>query len=170
MIAFPFGQTLRLWRHQRRLTQEQLARRAKVSRPNLSAMERGRREVSLGTLRALAAGLDIRPGVLADGVPPETAEHPTPSLSREAIERMVDAVAFGHRLANPSEHTTATALRILLGHRTRAIHQQWSAPRTGRHAVLAAWATLSSLYGRDAIRMLADRAMERQRAHASSPH
>ena len=79
----PFGETVLLWRLQRGLTQKELARRAGVPRPNLSAIERGQLEVSLKTVRALALALGVRPGVLVDGIAPE--EGGAGELSREAM-------------------------------------------------------------------------------------
>ncbi len=166
----PFHQTLWLWRLKRGMTQEALARQARISRPNLSAIERGKREVSLGTLRALAAGLRVRPGILVDGVPPASAHGRPHSLSRETIERIADAVAFDRQVKEANEQVTVEALRTLLGHRTRAVRRQWGRPRTGRRGALAAWVRLKSLYGRVAIQTLADRVLERQRAHDLKSH
>lgn len=166
-MALPFGQALYLWRRARGLTQAALAQRAKVSRPNLSAIERGKREVTLPTVRVLATALGMRPGTLVDGVPPLAAEGRRPSLSRETIERLADAVAFGRPIADPGEQEVVAALRALLEHRTRAIHQRWSRPRTGRRAAISAWAVLTSCYGREAIQNLADRVAERQRVYGS---
>lgn len=164
----PFGQTVFLWRRHRGLTQEALARRARLSRPNLSAVERGRREISLGTLRALALALDIRPGVLADGVPPAGAEQPPAPLSRGTLERIADAVAFGRPVAGADERQVSAALRTLLGHRMAAMRRRGGRPRASQRAALAAWMALKSRYTRAAIQGLADRVGERQRAHASS--
>lgn len=164
MIFLPFGQTVMLWRQRRGLSQQALARRAGIPQPNLSAIERGRRVASLPTIRGLAAALGVRAGLLVDGVPPGSVDHGSPLLSRETIERIVDAVAFHGRVAEPSEAVTVQALRVLVRHRTRAAHQQWGRPRTGKRAALAAWIQLKSLYGRSAIQMLADRVLERQRA------
>ena len=166
----PFHQTVWLWRLQRGLTQEALARHARMSRPNLSAIERGKREVTLGTLRALAAALGVQPGLLADGIPPASAFGKPPSLSRETIERIADAVAFDREVTEPDEQVTVEALRTLLGHRTRAVRHQRGRPRTRRRGVLAAWVRLNGLYGRSAIQTLADRILERQRAHDSKSH
>src|SRR6266700_81765 len=66
----PFGETLLAWRLARGMSQAELAQAARMSRPNLSAVERGDREVTLRTLRRLALALDVRPGILADGVAP----------------------------------------------------------------------------------------------------
>ena len=70
MATLPFGQAVMLWRRQGGLTQQALARRAGIPQPNLSAIERGGRAVSLTTIRALAAALGVRPGMLVDGMPP----------------------------------------------------------------------------------------------------
>ncbi len=168
-MAIPFGQTLQLWRLHRGLTQEQLAQAARLPRPNLSAIEQGKREVSLPTLRALAQGLGVRAGLLVDGVSPAAADG-RPSLSREMFERIADAVAFNRRVTEPNEQAAVEALRMLLGHRTQAAHHQWSRPRMRRRRVLAAWAQLKGLYGRAAIQTLADRILERQRADESQSH
>lgn len=167
MNTLPFGPTVLLWRVSRGLTQAALARRAGLPRPNLSAIERGRREVSLTTLQALAAGLGVRAGMLVDRVPPASAQGGRASLSREAIERIADAVAFDRPVTEPNEQTTVEALRRLLGHRTRAMRRQRGRPRTGRRGALVAWMWLKGLYGRSAIQTLADRVLERQRAHES---
>jgi len=166
MRVLPFGQAVLLWRLHRGLTQDALARRAAISRPNLCAIERGRREVSLSTLRALALALQVRPGVLADGEPPVGASDAPPTLSRQRIERIADAVAGIRPTPEPTDRATVQALRAVLGHRTRALRRQWGRPRTTRRADLEAWTWLKSLYGRPAIQMLADRVLERQRAHA----
>jgi transcriptional regulator with XRE-family HTH domain len=165
MGTAPFGQTVMLWRQEGGLTQQTLARRAGIPQPNLSAIERGRRTVSLSTIRALAAALGVRPGILVDGVPPTPGAGGRPSLSREAIERIADAVACHRRLTEPGEQATVEALRALLGHRMRAARRQWGRPRTGRRGALAAWIRLKSLYGQSAIQTLADRVLERQGAH-----
>jgi transcriptional regulator with XRE-family HTH domain len=43
----PFGATVVAWRLARAMSQENLARAAGIPRPNLSAIERGEREVTL---------------------------------------------------------------------------------------------------------------------------
>jgi len=116
-----FGQTVWLWRRHRGLTQAQLAQRTRMARPNLSAIERGRREVTLGTLRALAVALDVQPGVLADGVAPEAHRRGPLSSSRDTLERVADAVAFGRGVADPRERAVVEALTLLLGPRTQAV-------------------------------------------------
>ena len=84
------------------MSQALLAQKAGVPQPNLSDMERGEKEVSLRTLRALAFALEIPAGLLADGVGPET-EKPL-VLTRDRLERIAQAVAQGKPLADPQEN------------------------------------------------------------------
>ncbi len=169
-VMLQFSQTVWLWRRHRGLTQAELAKRARMARPNLSAIERGKREVTLGTLRALAAALDVPPGLLIDGIAPQASRRGALSSSREAIERIADAVAFGRPAADSRERAVVEALTLLLGPRTRAIHRQWRRSRSGRWAALNAWRTLTSLYSREAINTLADRVAERQRTYGPQSH
>lgn len=96
----PFGETVLAWRLARRMTQAALATSARIPRPNLSAIERGDREVTLKTLRALALALDIRPGVLADGAMPGGDPKP---MGRERLERVAGAAALATDLKHPQE-------------------------------------------------------------------
>lgn len=166
----PFGETVLLWRRHRGLTQQGLAIKARVPRSNLSAIERGKRDVSLRTLRTLALALDVRPGVLADGVAPQAYRSEPLSSSREALERVAAAVAFKRPAAHAREQAAVDALTRLLEPRTRAIHRQWRRSRSGKFAALNAWRTLTSLYSRDAITTLVDRVAQRQQAHGPQRH
>ena len=157
----PFGETVLLWRLKRGLTQEELARRARVPRPNLSAIERGRREVSLKTVRALAVALDVRPGMLVDGIPPQN-EGETGRLSRGAMERIAKAVVRNTPLTQPSEQTLANQLKNLVGSRLRAAGLvKEGAVRLGRVSDRA-WLLLSQYPGAE-IESLVARILEGQR-------
>lgn len=70
------------------MTQAQLASAARIPRPNLSHIEGGDRDVTLGALRALALALDVTPGTLADGIPPFEGTSPS---GRAAMERIAAA-------------------------------------------------------------------------------
>ncbi len=167
MNITPFGQNVLLWRKSRGLTQAELARRVRLPQPNLSNIERGAQEVSLRTLRSLAAALEVRPGLLVDGVAPSAADQAPAPLTRQTLERIADAAAFNRRVADPKEQAAVRALQMLLRNRTSAARRQWSRPHRDRRAVTAAWGHLRGLYGRSAIQVLADRVLERQRVHAS---
>ncbi|TAL66210.1 MAG: XRE family transcriptional regulator [Burkholderiaceae bacterium] len=55
---------VRAWREHRGLTQDALAAAAGVSKPFISQIEGGKREGSVGTLKKLAAALDVPLGAL----------------------------------------------------------------------------------------------------------
>lgn len=50
---------LRIWREHRKLTQEQLAKKAKLSRALIAAIETKRRSGSVNTWKKLGAALDV---------------------------------------------------------------------------------------------------------------
>lgn len=56
-----FGEVLRELRTERRLTQEALADRSRISRPHVSRLESGRYSPSLTLLFQVAEGLSIAP-------------------------------------------------------------------------------------------------------------
>ncbi len=113
----PFAETVLAWRLFRGMTQADLARAARIPRPNLSAIERGGRDVTLRTLRALAVALDVRPGVLVDGEAPNAA---APALNRAALERIAEAAARDKPLPNPREAALARGLRDAMSSRLSA--------------------------------------------------
>ncbi|MBI3318268.1 MAG: helix-turn-helix domain-containing protein [Candidatus Omnitrophica bacterium] len=172
----PFSQTLWLWRVDRGLTQEALARRAGISRPNLSAIETGKREVSLRTLRALAAALEIPPGLLADGTGPVLEKSAIP-LSRAAMERIADGVvrrvpaATTQRLqvvrpplaaARTQERILVNLLREILKHRLSSAGPL-GILRGGKRRMDAAWLLLNGSYPPEVIRSLVQRIEDRLR-------
>jgi DNA-binding XRE family transcriptional regulator len=57
---------IRLWREHRGLTQQELAKRAKISKPYLSQIETGKRQGTVETLSAIAHSLDVPLDVLTD--------------------------------------------------------------------------------------------------------
>jgi transcriptional regulator with XRE-family HTH domain len=124
----PFGETVLAWRLARGLTQAELARSAGVPRPNLSAIERGDREVTLRTLRALAFALDVGAGALVDGVMPDAG---APPLTRAQMERVARATARGIRLADPRESRLSQRLGVAL---SAQLDRSDDRARSGRRA------------------------------------
>ncbi len=157
----PFGRCVLLWRLKRGLSQAALAQKAGVPRPNLSDIERGEREVSLRTLRALAYALDIRPGILADGMGPEEGEDAA-VLTREGMEGIAQSIAAG-RPPKPGHRLLSERAGLLARNRLRAATGKSGKPRVGRRAERA-WLSLRA--GRSSIEVhaLLDRIAERQRA------
>lgn len=123
------GQTVYLWRRSRNLTQAELARRSGLSRPNLSQLEQGSRDLTVGTLRRLAEALEVRPGVLADGLPPGAPSGM--KWGREELDQIARWVAACGRKEiqpslSPGEKKIALQLQSVLKHRLKL------ASRTGR--------------------------------------
>ena len=110
---FPTGRTLKFWRKERGLSQEDLARRCGIPRPNLSRIEQGSRDMTLATLRRLAAALNVSAGILADGIPPATSS-PGQKWSRGALDRMARCLAGFPVKLSPREKEGAELLRPLL--------------------------------------------------------
>ena len=59
-----FARNLRLWRHERGMSQTDLANAAGMCRPFVSKIERGHFSVILETLERLAGALNVEPSVL----------------------------------------------------------------------------------------------------------
>lgn len=96
---------LRRLRARAGLTQREVARRAMVTRPNLSAIESGRRDLTVGTLLRLGRALGADPADLLRPHPPEGRE---PGRFRaDAIAR---AVISGSRGLPPGDRSLADAL------------------------------------------------------------
>jgi transcriptional regulator with XRE-family HTH domain len=164
MQTLPFGQTLLLWREYKGMTQGQLAEKAGVSRPNLSAVERGKAEVSLRTLRAIAYALGVHPGVLVDGQPPEWQAR-AERLDRSALERIAAAVVAGDQPQDLSEADTVEELRLLTHGRMQASGRE--SARIGVpsvRAVARAWLRLESRLHPDDVRSLLQRIGDKARA------
>lgn len=152
----PFGQTVFLWRRHRRLTQQQLAERAGLPRPNLCAIEQGHREVSLTTLRALALALQVPAGVLVEGVAPAVAAPPAQRLTRSAIERIANAVGTRRQPVDRTEQVLVGLLQAVL------------TPQRGRkQAAETAWLTLRAHYPRETLQTLLQRSQAKPRHHVA---
>ena len=161
MTNLAFAQTVILWRAERDWTQRELARRAEIPQSALSAIERGKRDVTLGTLRTLARALDVRPGLLADGTPPRAAEGQAP-LSREAMERVADAVVRGEPLPDGRERRLAEALRSLVWHRLPSRQRRGKDARRGYRAAARAWLWLQSTYPPGVVKSMLQRISNRE--------
>ena len=57
---------VKLWREYRKLTQQELAQRAGISKPYLSWIETGKRQGTVETLSAIARSLEVPIDVLTD--------------------------------------------------------------------------------------------------------
>lgn len=125
------GQTIQFWRSHKRLTQSELARRSGVSRPNLSAIEQGGRDLTLGTLRRIASALSVSPGTLVDGVGPKTLYAPI-STDRHSLDRIARLAAGQTPRSSPKERRIADALSFVMKSKTGWKGVKRTRRRTGR--------------------------------------
>lgn len=155
----PLGRCVLLWRLNRGLSQGALAVQAGMARPNLSNIEKGKREVSLRTLRALALALGIKPGVLADGVGPDP-EGPS-KLSRAKLERIAWAVVRNRELRDPRERELAEKMSLLLRPSLGAQGRGTGGRGRGGLAAQRAWLSLSGAHSAGEIKSLIKRVTEK---------
>ena len=114
----PVGQTISFWRMKKGLTQAVVAQRSGVSRPNLSAIEQGARDLTVQTLRRIASTLGVTPGALVDGVRPDVV-NPQKKFDRYAIDRIA-RIASGQVLkASSTEQRIARDLASVMKSKTR---------------------------------------------------
>jgi transcriptional regulator with XRE-family HTH domain len=136
------------------MTQAQLARAARIPRTNLSAIERGEREVTLPTLRALALALNVRPGTLVDGETPGASASP---LTRTQMERIAEATVRGTALSDPRESALARWLATSLSTQLTRARRRHPGPRQSDRAYLL----LRSAEPPEAIASLVTRVVEK---------
>ena len=156
------NRALLLWRLQRGLTQQALAAKARVPRSNLSAIERGKREVSLRTLRMLALALDVRPGMLADGMGPGEREPSAGSWPRERLEQVADAVVSHAPIRDVHERALGDALRAVVEPRALVSAGRRRPSHLSRRGRDAAWLAVNAACPPEVIKSLLQRIADRQ--------
>ena len=102
-----FGPRLAAWRLSKGLTQAELALKAGIPRPNLSALEQSKRDITLQTLNKLVQALGLSVSQVLEKRPPapfdQTDRHQIDAVARalvsgerpfsDAINQMVDRLA-----------------------------------------------------------------------------
>lgn len=81
-----FGSRVRALREERKVTQDELARRVDLSRTSITNIERGRQRVLLHQMMEIATALDASPG---DLVPTPASLEPEAPL-RDDVARVVE--------------------------------------------------------------------------------
>lgn len=115
----PLHQTLYLWRKERGLTQSTLAGQTGISRPNLSAIEQGRRDITVGTVRRIAQALSISPGMLVDGIAPFSKKRS--GLERDQLDRIARWVLGETVKLGREEKQIGTMVRSLMKEKLSSI-------------------------------------------------
>ena len=123
--------------------------------------------MSLRTLRALALALEIKPGILADGVAPDL---PKPLvLSRERLERIAQAVSQGKLPTDPQEQELAQGAAHLMKARLRAAgHPARPLSSKGAERAQDAWHSMNAQYRPEEIQSLVERISEKAGVYQTS--
>ena len=124
-VGMTFGQSIIQYRLDRNWSQATLARRAGIARPNLSDMERDKRDVSLSTIRILAATLGVSPSQLLEG-PAQTPAFSSRNWTRKRLEHITWSVVRGTSAGQDA--FLARQLKRMAWFKLRAI----GLPRQGR--------------------------------------
>ncbi|MEK6564033.1 MAG: helix-turn-helix transcriptional regulator [Candidatus Omnitrophota bacterium] len=140
------------------LSQESLALRAGIPRPNLSAIEHGRQDITVATLRALSFALGIKPGVLVDGIAPLELNK-SASWPRKVLENTVQ-VSLGAAFykLNPKDRTIGSLFSKITKNRINAQKKIYKNTIKTRKACINSWLMLKSRIGKE----VADNLLSRQ--------
>jgi transcriptional regulator with XRE-family HTH domain len=153
------GENILLWRLHRSLSQEQLARLSNLPRPNVSDIEKGKRDITLSTIRSLANALDVSPGTLVNGEPPGR-DNWKKDFSRKSMERIARSVVQGSSPEDPAEHQIYDLLKEILQcglHSARNHHTKLPLPT---RKSTRAWLYLRALCSIETINSLVNRTLE----------
>ncbi len=153
-----FGDTVLLWRTHRSLSQAELAKRAGVPRPNLSDIEKGKRDVTLATIISLARALGISPGTLVDGRLPGY-EKRNVAFTRDTLERIANAIATGRPPKDPEEQQIYSYVRDVLQCSLASAMGKKKLPVPSRKGNRA-WLALRAAYPAETVRSLIERSLE----------
>lgn len=116
----PVGQTISFWRMRKGLTQAVVAQRSGISRPNLSAIEQGARDLTVQTLRRIASTLGVSPGALVDGISHGPMKAPK-KLDRYSLDRIARIAAGQPLKASNVERRIAEGLASLMKSKTQSL-------------------------------------------------
>lgn len=154
-----FGDNILLWRLHRSLSQERLAALSDLPRPNLSDIEKGKRDVTLSTIRSLASALNVSPGTLVNAEPPKP-EQWKENLTRESMERIANSVARGTYPRYSAERHISTLLKEVLHCSLQSVqNRKRHLPLPGRKSERA-WLLLRALYPAETLDSLIMRSLE----------
>ncbi len=124
-------------------------------------MERGKRDVTLETLLRIARALEIRPGILVDGIPPWAEDGKGP-LSRQEMERVADAVVKRGDVRSGRERALVEALRRVVWHRLTRRQRGGKDARRGYRLGANAWLWLRAAYPDGVVKSLLQRVRDRE--------
>lgn len=143
-----------MWRLSKGLSQELLAAKAGIPRPNLSAIEKGGRNITVATLRALSFALGIRPGLLVDGIAP-AGLNKGGNWPRELLENIsrtsLGATALAVDKLNPKDKAVSGLLSKITKNRINAQKKIYKNTIKSRKDYINSWLMLKSGIGKEVV-------------------
>jgi len=136
------GENVYLWRVKRHWTQHELARKAGVPQPNLSNLEKGKADVTVSTLRRLAAALGVQASELLEGAATGERTHRV-LTTRGFLEKVAQGVVGPSTNLSRTEKQMARLFRSVI----------WSqkSSRLSQKKVVQAWIELRTSLSHEAI-------------------
>lgn len=163
-----FGENVYLWRVFKGLAQGELAKKAGIPRPNLSAIESGKRDVTLTTLRLLAAALGITPGILVNGIGPLNFKGVR--FSRTALENIALASIGKAARLSPQEKNIAVFLSGIIRNRINAEGKKYNNTLKKPQSYVANWLMFKDALGKETLSNLLSRAAKHIRLSGEYPN
>ncbi len=154
MNQLSFGKTVYLWRESQGLTQEVLAKRAGLSRPNLSMIEQDARDVTLGTARRIASALELEAGILVDGIAPNSTKSTV--LGRVQLDRISRCLLGEAIRLKGGEKEIANLIQSITKQKLRTTQTSRTLPKTAREEKRN-WQKLKALLRDEEIQNLLSR-------------
>ena len=152
------GQKLYALRLEKGLTQRDLTLRSGVPQPNISNIEKGRRDLTVFTLLKLCSALEVRPADVFSEIPPTLKKD---SMTRERLERLAKAVWGAAVVLNQNERRTVQLLQNVI---------PLSKKRKNQKMIYSSWNELRRKYSDVEIRILTERVHdEKMRRHEKKP-
>jgi len=154
--SYSTSELITLWRLERGLTQVQLARKSLVPQPNLSNIEKGKSDVTLGTLKKVAQALEIRIGELVEGTGPQYQGTRKP-LTRSAYITIASA-ELNNKLPQDNFHQ-------YLADRFRSIIPGLLPKRVSKNQLNLIWSNLKTSLTREEFNQILEKIQEHQLRH-----
>lgn len=152
----PIGENIYLWRNFKCLTQEELAKKAGLPRPNLSAIESGAITPSLDTIRAISYALGIAPEVLIANRAPVCFEKSI--FTRRFLEGIIKAYSGkADRDITPIQKKIADILLNVTRNRMNARKRRYKKLTSTRTAYIYNWLLLRSSVDKHILNGLLER-------------
>jgi len=120
----PIGDYIYLRRLEKGMSQTELAAKSRMPQSNLSTIEKGKRDITVSTLRKIAAALDAHPRDFFEDWKPDKIE-----LSRSKIEHLAKIVSGKAKSIKPAETELTDHLKNMIPRRGRKyvkdINRSW---------------------------------------------